>query len=117
MSKQGVLVIKGGNGDGKSLALLPQGVTMIGRGPLNDIPWEEPGISRQHVGIMADERGFWIADLGSRNGTFVNGERLGPQPRLLRNFDRLELGGTNTAVQWVFLEEEVTVKIDTSTFA
>jgi pSer/pThr/pTyr-binding forkhead associated (FHA) protein len=54
MPKQAVLVIKGGNGDGKSLPLLPQGVTMIGRGPLNDIPLEEPGISRQHVGIMSD---------------------------------------------------------------
>lgn len=113
----GVLVFRGGQEDGKTL-VLPDGVTMIGRGPLNDINLDsETGVSRQHAGILKDERGFWVADLGSRNGTFVNGERVGNDPRLLRNFDRIDIGGVISGTQWVFLEEAASEKIDLSQLA
>jgi len=73
---------------------------MIGRAPLNDIVLEEPGVSRQRAGIRGGRDGYWIADLGSRNGTFINGEKIATEPRRLKNFDRIELGGTNTTVHW-----------------
>ena len=84
---------------------------MMGRAALNDIVVEEPGVSRQHAGIRGDSGGYWIADLGSRNGTFVNGERVGDDPRRLLNYDRIELGGVGTQTHWLFMESQMTVDI------
>jgi pSer/pThr/pTyr-binding forkhead associated (FHA) protein len=42
---------------------------------------------------VAGSRRYQLIDLGSANGTYVNGERLEPHvPRLLRQGDRLRLG-------------------------
>jgi len=43
---------------------------------------------------MARDGGYSIVDLGSRNGTFVNGERLGSQAHNLRHGDKVQLGQT-----------------------
>ena len=83
----------------------------MGRAALNDVVLEEPGVSRQHAGIRGDAEGYWIADLGSRNGTYVNSERLGADPRRLRNFDRIDLGGTDTTVHWIFMESQSTIDV------
>jgi serine/threonine-protein kinase len=42
----------------------------------------DPTVSRQHCLIEADEYGLWAQDLASLNGTYVNGERLGPRAGL-----------------------------------
>ena len=108
MMPEAVLLVRGGQDEGSTLALA-QGMTTIGRAPLNDIVFDHPGVPRQHAGIRGDTEGYWIADLGSRNGTYINGENIGAQPRLLRNFDRIELGGTGTSVHWVFMESQSTI--------
>ena len=76
---------------------------MFGRASLNDIVVDEPGVSRQHAGIRGDAQGFTIADLGSRNGTFLNGERIGQEPQKLKNWDRITIGGMTSQIQWVFI--------------
>jgi hypothetical protein len=51
------------------------------------------GVSRRHLMIIKEGNLLKVADLGSTNGTFLNGVRLQPrQPRLLRTGDRLSLG-------------------------
>jgi len=51
------------------------------------------GVSRQHAVIRLDEKRLQISDLGSSNGTFVNGVRLIPyQPHPLRDGDKIALG-------------------------
>ena len=97
------MVQVGGPDEGMTITL-SEGMKTSGRAPLNDMVVDEPGVSRQHAGIRGDEAGYWIEDLGSRNGTFVNGESVGTEPRLLRNMDRIELGGVNTPVHWLFIE-------------
>ena len=111
---EAILLVRGGPNEGSSITL-SGGMTMIGRAPLNDIVLEEPGVSRQHAGIRGDSEGYWLADLGSRNGTFVNGERVGVDPRRLRNFDRIELGGTSTRVHWIFMESQATIDVQLPT--
>ena len=59
--------------------------------------------------LMGDRRGYWIADLGSRNGTFVNGVQVGQDGQRLNNWDRVELGGMET--HWVFMESQDTVEV------
>ena len=100
------LLVQGGPDDGNSIPLA-EGSTVIGRSKLNDITVDEPGISRQHAVINGGSKGFTIADLGSRNGTFVNGERIGQEPRELLLYDRIELGGMDT--HWVFMLSEETI--------
>jgi len=63
----------------------------IGRGEENRIHVPHPGISRKHALIKAASGGFVISDMGSQNGTFVNGERI--VERRLANGDSIDLGG------------------------
>ncbi|MCB9743349.1 MAG: FHA domain-containing protein [Alphaproteobacteria bacterium] len=48
----------------------------IGRAPTNDLVLPDAQISWNHLSIWTDEEGVWVQDLGSSNGTFVNGERV-----------------------------------------
>jgi hypothetical protein len=49
---------------------------VVGRDPSAGITITDPGVSRRHARLVHDDSGVWIADLGSTNGTFRNGERL-----------------------------------------
>ncbi|RLC84172.1 MAG: hypothetical protein DRJ03_14995, partial [Chloroflexi bacterium] len=46
---------------------------IIGRGSDCDVVLPERQASRQHVQIERDDRGYLLRDLGSKNGTFING--------------------------------------------
>src|SRR5437762_2754688 len=53
------------------------GVTaVVGRAPTSDIPVFDPTISRRHAELVPDDRGVHVRDLGSSNGTFLNGSRI-----------------------------------------
>lgn len=51
-------------------------VVTLGRGPSNDIVIDGPQISRHHAKIERNEDGMFLEDLGSANGTFIDGERI-----------------------------------------
>lgn len=51
------------------------------------------GVSRRHCRIYEEDGDYHVEDLGSANGTFLNGQRLTPYlPHVLRDGDRLQLG-------------------------
>ena len=85
---------------------LEKAVTSIGRSSMNDLPISDKMLSRQHARIVKDDNGgLLVEDLGSRNGTFLNGERLAaPQP--LKAGDRITLGGVTLK-----LESESTTRV------
>ncbi len=65
----------------------------LGRAPDNEMVIEAPGVSRYHASITyANGAAPLLTDLGSANGTFVNGEAV-LQPRLLAANDMIFLGG------------------------
>jgi len=70
--------------DGEVLGIYPleQERTLIGREPDNEVPIDSPYVSRHHTLIVRDELGFWITDINSTNGTYLNGERVSNQTRL-----------------------------------
>jgi predicted component of type VI protein secretion system len=65
---------------------------IIGRDPMSDITINDPEISRQHARLTRTEEGFQIEDLGSTNGTFVNGQRLGSEPLVLQPGQAVNMG-------------------------
>lgn len=69
------------------------GETGIGRSIDNDVILTDIAVSRKHVKILRDEGGqIQFQDLGSGNGTLVNGVRV--RNGLLRSGDRIEIGET-----------------------
>ena len=63
---------------------------VIGRGRGSDVVIAEPTMSRAHAAIGFDGERFFVQDLGSTNGTRVNGGREDKAP--LKNGDEVQLG-------------------------
>lgn len=85
------LVITKGPGIGRDHAVGTECV--IGRAPDVDFTLEDPNASRRHSRVLAEGDAYVIEDLGSRNGTFVNGARV-VQREALRDGDVVRIGGT-----------------------
>ena len=74
---------------------LNKDIVTLGRDITNDIVINDPEVSRHHMRLTRGAGGFTVEDLGSTNGTFVNGQRLtGARP--LRTGDMIGLGETVT---------------------
>jgi hypothetical protein len=74
---------------------LNKGIITIGRDITNDIVINDPEVSRHHARLTQTGAGYTLEDLGSTNGTFVNGQRLtGARP--LANGDMVGMGETVT---------------------
>jgi pSer/pThr/pTyr-binding forkhead associated (FHA) protein len=67
---------------------------VIGRDPMADITITDPEVSRQHARLFETAKGYQIQDLGSTNGTFVAGQRLGSDPLPLQPGQVITLGGS-----------------------
>jgi hypothetical protein len=63
----------------------------VGRSPANDLVLSDETVSWHHAMVWEEGGGVWIRDLGARNGTFLNGERVGGASRV-SDGDRLRLG-------------------------
>jgi pSer/pThr/pTyr-binding forkhead associated (FHA) protein len=64
---------------------------VIGRAPEVDFPIEDGGISRRHCRVRVEGDGYLVEDLGSRNGTMVNGARVQAAP--LSDGSLIRIGG------------------------
>lgn len=65
----------------------------IGRSREADIPLLDDKVSRVHCGIRLSEGEFYLKDLKSRNGVFVNGQRVEDTAKL-KVGDRIQIGST-----------------------
>lgn len=69
---------------------LTSSTTIIGRGVTAGIRINDEGISREHASVVSEDGMYYLQDVGSTNGTFVNGEQT--QHHLLKEGDKVELG-------------------------
>jgi len=74
----------------KEVYSLEEDIT-IGRSKNNTITIKDPYISKNHLSIVKDEGDYYLEDLGSANGTYVNGDRIMDVVRL-KNGDTIRLG-------------------------
>jgi ABC-type multidrug transport system ATPase subunit len=79
--------------------------TRIGRAPDNDIVLDDLQVSRYHADLLLTPAGLRLVDLGTRNGTFVNGQRI-PEAGL-RSGDLLSFGRHQLVVDGTQLREYV----------
>jgi predicted component of type VI protein secretion system len=84
------LVMKVGPQPGQTF-LLDQELLTLGRDPSSEIVINDPQVSRQHARIKCQGNLTVIEDVGSTNGTFVNGMRL-TGPHTLADGDTISLG-------------------------
>jgi hypothetical protein len=77
---------------GKRLKL-PTGIHMVGRG-LGPLPFQDLGLSQEHAKIHVFAHRIEVEDVGSTNGTFVNGSKVARQ--LLKDGDEVRLGPEST---------------------
>jgi pSer/pThr/pTyr-binding forkhead associated (FHA) protein len=85
----GLLIVVRGPGAG-SRYLVDRDETAIGRHPDAHLLLDDVTVSRRHVTIRRTGEGFEVRDLGSLNGTYVNGERI--EDRALVTGDELQVG-------------------------
>jgi len=83
------LIVRTGPNPGMVFDLTKE-ITSLGRDVANDIVIGDPEVSRQHARITRTPGGYVVEDMGSTNGTFVNGERI-TAPRVLRDSDLVGL--------------------------
>lgn len=68
-----------------------RGEAVIGRAANAEVKVEDDGISRTHARLRSETGRAWIEDMGSRNGTFVNGHKIEVATEL-REGDKIQVG-------------------------
>src|SRR4051794_8489424 len=105
MATHVVLTGTGGALGGREFSFAGLEEVVIGRSARCELRLDDPTVSRRHCLLDVAGRWAWVRDLGSLNGTFVNGQDIGSHLRdagtgepavggfkLLRNGDDLRLG-------------------------
>lgn len=88
------LIVLAGGPVGMMYRVRSKGKTVIGRGLDADIRLEDEGVSRQHAQVTASADGDPIVeDLGSSNGTFVNGQPIATH--VLKDGDKIQIGSVS----------------------
>jgi pSer/pThr/pTyr-binding forkhead associated (FHA) protein len=85
----GILVVKRGPNVGSRFAL-EKDVVQAGRHPESDIFLDDVTVSRRHADIVRSDTGYFVRDVGSLNGTYLNRERVESAP--LEDGDELQIG-------------------------
>jgi len=86
-------VIRGADHDLGRHIIIDKAPVHLGRALTVEFPLQDHGVSRTHAKIDPQDRGYMLTDVGSTNGTLVNGDAL-TGTRLLRDGDKLFLGET-----------------------
>ncbi|MDX2033159.1 MAG: MFS transporter [Blastocatellia bacterium] len=87
------LIIRAPEGGERDLAIL-SALSTIGKTPDNAIVVSDGAISRKHVQIEQRDGHYLLKDLGSLNGTYLNGKRIDSQEHPLKDGDEIMIGRT-----------------------
>ncbi len=86
-----IVMVKSETQQGTELEV--EDVTVLGRSSEADVLLDDPYASEFHMRLVAQENGMVLHDLGSTNGTYINGRRV-TAPTTLRRGDTIQVGKT-----------------------
>jgi pSer/pThr/pTyr-binding forkhead associated (FHA) protein len=92
-----ILTITQGSQAGQSAALA-DGVILIGRGAEAQLSLDDDYVSTRHARVVSDENGIYLEDLGSTNGSYVNGQRI-TAPTTISLSDTVRIGRTTMRLE------------------
>ena len=92
---------------------LPEDITSVGRVPENVLQIEDDSVSSSHAQIFFKDGKFHVRDLGSTNGTFVNGEQVNESP--LNSGDEVRFGSVATLFSIPEESQEIPLSQEEST--
>jgi len=72
--------------------MLDKNIMVIGRGNQCDIGIDDLYMSTRHVQLWFEDDEWYIADLGSTNGTYINGKKMKDEPLILDSGDTIKVG-------------------------
>lgn len=93
MSAEAFLIVKNGPLEGRQFRLIPGQITTLGRAPTNRIAVPDEVCSRNHCEVFQSGGRWLVRDLGSRNGTKVQGQTIDGDCALLPG-QQIQLGST-----------------------
>jgi FHA domain len=105
-------------GPGGQRTDITSNILTIGRAPDNQLVLQDQQLSSHHAEIRPDAQGYLLVDMNSRNGTFVNEQRLVPQtPRLLISGDVIRVGETRFNYEIAGSDDEATMRANAGDYA
>ncbi|MGH7163044.1 MAG: FHA domain-containing protein [Planctomycetota bacterium] len=91
------LILRAADGSTTELPLEDRGSVTIGRSPECDLPIQDGQASRRHCMVVRLQSGHEVADLGSTNGTTVNGQLV--KKKRLQHGDKIRIGAVEVVFQ------------------
>ncbi|MFQ5742567.1 MAG: FHA domain-containing protein, partial [Acidobacteriota bacterium] len=91
---------------------LGHSVLSLGRRTSNELQVLDPTVSREHATVGFEDGSYWVEDLESTNGTFVNDCRVSRQK--LQHNDRLRLGKTGGSILVFRTHQEISDLLETA---
>jgi pSer/pThr/pTyr-binding forkhead associated (FHA) protein len=85
-----------------------QPVIILGREPDCDFPMDDQTVSAQHAKLSYHQQQWWLEDLASTNGTFLNGEVV-TSPVVITHGDELRLGHLGVRIEIGAADNQVRV--------
>jgi hypothetical protein len=113
-----MLLMVEGPSPGKRI-FMDQPVLLVGRDDRCDIAISDRQVSRHHASITLEDDRFVLRDLGSKNGTFVNGREV-DEPHLLQDGDEIQIAyccklafvGVDATAPVILDEQEQALRMD-----
>ncbi|OGQ05493.1 MAG: hypothetical protein A3F82_01500 [Deltaproteobacteria bacterium RIFCSPLOWO2_12_FULL_44_12] len=102
-----LVVIEGPNKNKK--ITLNKNLTAVGKRETNDLPLTDKTVSRNHLEIEYSSDSFLLRDLGSTNGTYLNGSKV--KEAYLAPGDTIKIG--NTMLEFVAFDEKISIEPST----
>jgi pSer/pThr/pTyr-binding forkhead associated (FHA) protein len=93
-----LIVVEGGGGLRSGATIAVNGSMTIGRSPQTDVQIDDRFASARHARVIERDGLYYLEDMGSTNGTYLNGRRVGAV-ELLRPEDRFRIGDTEFRYQ------------------
>jgi pSer/pThr/pTyr-binding forkhead associated (FHA) protein len=107
MAAQFQFVMRSGPNTGKVYPLETPEI-IIGRDATNNIPINDAEVSRKHAKLILQSSAYVIQDLGSTNGTFINGQRI-TASQVLKPGDKVTLGENIVLMYEIALDPNATL--------